>query len=379
MTVKKNCWPFSMKTNMLFVILLTSFLTARGQAVDENRTLFIDSGFIAPIQQARDTIRAMMKKKLIPGLSICVSSKGRIVWAEGFGYSDLENKVEVRINTRFRVGSISKSITATGLARMIDERRMNLDSPVAAYLSWFPPKKYPITIRQVASHTAGIRHYKSPAEFVNKTHYSSVKESISIFKDDSLLFVPGTRYSYSSYGYNLLSAAMETASGQPFPAYMKENIFKPLGMNNTSPDYTDSIIPNRSRFYQIQFNELVNAPYVDNSNKWAGGGFLSTPADLVKMANALLYKKFISDNTIHELWTPYKLSGDAATIYGIGFRIEKDKSGRNQIHHGGTSMGGRAFLAIYPDDDIVMAIAYNVLPGNYYEVMLADIFLDSRK
>lgn len=176
-----------------------------------------------------------------------------------------------------------------------------------------------------------------------------------------------------------MSAAIEAASGKSFPAYMKEEIFNPLDMYNTSPDYNDSIIPNRSRFYELRFNELVNASYVDNSNKWAGGGFLSTPVDLVKMADALLHKKFINASTADQLWTPYQLSNGTNNIYGIGFRIEKDKAGRNQIHHGGTSMGGRAFLVIYPDDDIIMAITYNVLPGKYYEVMVADIFLDKMK
>ena len=359
----------------LSLIFCISFSYA--QKLDETKTVFIDNAFAKQIKDATDSINSMMIKKMVPGLSVCVSSKGKIIWAQGFGYSDVENKTPVRINTKFRVGSVSKTITAVGLGRLMDDGKISLDSPVTKYVSYWPEKKYSITIGQIGSHVAGIRHYKGK-EFLSAVHYNSVKESLDIFKDDTLNFMPGTQYSYSSYGYNLLSAAMETASGKPFLQYLQQAVFDPLKMNNTIADYNDSIIPNRTHFYDVKKNTVVNATYVDNSNKWAGGGILSTPYDLVKMGNALLLNKFLSQKSLAALWTPYVLSTGKPNVYGIGFRIEKDKAGRTYISHGGTSMGGRTYFIIYPKEEIVMAITYNYLPGIYDELPIANVFVTNR-
>lgn len=360
-------------------ILLFSFLffvsAGYSQSINENQTVYADKQFTAVINEARDSVIALMTAKKIPGISVCISRNGKIIWAESFGYSDLENKIPVRLNTKFRVGSVSKAITAVGLARLMDVGKINLDSPVQHYVPYFPLKKYALTVRHLTSHTGGVRHYANVNEVLNTKPYYSVKESIAIFKDDSLLFKPGTKHSYSSYGFNLLSAAMEGASSVPFINYMQQEVFKPLDMHNTTADHTDSIIPNRTRFYENRFNRMVNAPFVDNSNKWAGGGFLSTPIDLVKMAQALVAKKFITATTVEQLWTAYKLSTGEKNIYGIGFRIETDNAGRKQIHHGGVATGSGAFLVIYPDDGLIMAITYNLVPQTMRSTQIAQVFL----
>ncbi len=345
------------------------------QSINENQTVFADKKYTALIKEARDSVKALMNAKKIPGISICISKNGKIIWAESFGYSDLENKIPVRLNTKFRVGSVSKAITAVGLARLMDAGKINLDSSVQHYAPSFPVKKYPITVRHLTSHTGGIRHYANQTEVLNTKPYSSVQESIRIFKDDSLLFQPGTKHFYSSYGFNLLSAAMEGAAAVPFLKYMQQEVFIPLNMYNTTADYTDSIILNRTRFYENRFNKIINAPFVDNSNKWAGGGFLSTPIDLVKMGQALMVKKFITATTVEQLWTPYKLSTGEKNIYGIGFRIETDNAGRKQVHHGGVATGSGALLMIYPDDGLIMAITYNLVPQNMRSTQIAQVFL----
>ena len=359
---------------LLSLSLIVCINFSYGQQLDETNTVFIDKAFAKQIKEATDSITVMMSKKMIPGLSVCVSSKGKIIWAQGFGYSDVENKTPVKINTKFRVGSVSKTITAVGLAKLADENRVNLDSPVTRYVSYWPYKKYPITLRQIGGHVAGIRHYRGK-EFLSAVHYNSVKESLDIFKDDSLNFEPGTQYSYSSYGYNLLSAAMETASGESFLQFLQHAVFDPLNMHNTTADYNDSIVLNRTHFYDVKKNTVVNATYVDNSNKWAGGGILSTPYDLIKLGNALLREKFLSEKSRAALWTPYQLSTGKPNVYGIGFRNETDEAGRTYISHGGTSMGGRTYFIIYPKEEIVMAITYNYLPGIYDELPIANIFV----
>ena len=144
------------------------------------------------------------------------------MWAQGFGFSGLENKVPVTPDTKFRIGSVSKTITAIAIAQLMDEGKIHADSAITKYVPYWPGKKYPITVGQVGSHVAGIRHYNG-YEFLSAKHYDDVKESIDIFKNDSLRFVPGTQYQYSSYGYNLLSAAIEGASGKTYLDFIKQH------------------------------------------------------------------------------------------------------------------------------------------------------------
>jgi CubicO group peptidase (beta-lactamase class C family) len=126
-------------------------------------------------------------------------------------------------------------------------------------------KRYPITVRQVAGHLAGIRHYR-PGELENQRHYPTVVDGLAIFEDDSLLFEPGTRFEYSSYGWNLLSAVIEGASGEPFLDFMNERVFTPARMTQTIADFPDSVVPRRTRFYTRpdSVGPVVNAPFVDN-------------------------------------------------------------------------------------------------------------------
>ncbi len=350
-----------------------------GQSIDESQRVFIDKDYARVIEKAGDSIVKMMRKKSVPGLSVAVSIKGKTIWAQGFGYADLENEVPVRINTKFRIGSVSKTITAVAMGKLLDAGKINLDSSVSKYVSYWPEKKYPITIGQVGSHVAGIRHYNG-YEFSSTKRYNSVEESIDIFKNDSLKAIPGSMHIYSSYGYNLLSAAIEGASGKPFLEFLQTEIFDPVKMINTTADHNDSIISNRTRFYTLIKNKtLVHAPYADNSNKWAGGGMLGTPYDLLKLGNALLRNKILSDKSRIALWTPYKLTSGKENIYGIGFRIEKDKAGRIHMSHGGTSLGGRTYFIIYPKEELVFAITYNLLPAGYNEIEFSNIFAETVK
>jgi serine beta-lactamase-like protein LACTB, mitochondrial len=190
--------------------------------------------------------------------------------------------VPVWPTTKFRIGSVSKPLTAVALMQLVEAGKVDLDAPAQKYVPGFPDKGAVITVRMVAGHLAGIRHYKE-GEFENQKHYANVLEGLKIFQDDPLVAPPGTKYSYSSYGYNLLSAVIESASEENFLAYMQGHIFTPLGLPHTTADQNTQIIEQRARFYELPKDGTVEiAPYVDNSYKWAGGGFLSTAEDLVR-------------------------------------------------------------------------------------------------
>ena len=240
------------------------------------------------IRDARQLIGADLAEQGYPGLAIAVSVDGRTVWSEGFGLADLEHRLPMTPRIKFRVGSISKSMTAAAVVTLVDSGQLDLDVPIQTYVPGFPDKGTPITARQLGGHLGGIRHYQGRENFI-RDPYDTVLEALEIFADDPLLHEPGSAYSYTSHGFNLLSAVVEGASGTDFLTYMRDVVFAPLAMNDTVADHVTAIIPNRAGFYsRTEDGHLVNAPYVNNSYKWAGGGFLSTTGDVLRFATAHL-------------------------------------------------------------------------------------------
>ncbi|HZF65822.1 MAG TPA: serine hydrolase domain-containing protein [Chitinophagaceae bacterium] len=330
------------------------------------------------INNASRFIRDLQKRLGIPGISICVGNRKQVLWAAAFGMADLENNTPVTLRSKFRIGSVSKCLTSLAVGKLYGQGKLAMDTPIQTYVPHFPAKKYPLTIRQLAGHTAGIRHYRAD-DPQYPVRFKSVSEGLRIFQNDTLLFEPGTAYSYSTYAYTLISAAVEGVSNTPFTRYMEQEILSPLGMNNTIPDYPDSIVTNRVRFYDDYGSGLVNALLVDNSYKWAGGGYLSTPSDLVIMGRELLSPKLLSPEVIKMLTTPQRLKSGTQTIVGIAWRIEVDSKGRRIVHHGGTIEGGRTFVIIFPEQDLIIAVCANKNVGGGIDKKemetIADIFL----
>jgi CubicO group peptidase (beta-lactamase class C family) len=313
------------------------------------------------IALSRDSIENFMRKQKIPGASVTVSVNGEIVWSEGFGFADLEQRVPVYPSkTKFRIGSISKSLTAVGLARLYEQQKIILDSSIYFYLPDYPKKLFRPTVRQLAGHLAGIRHYKDMSEFYNTAHFATVIDGLSMIRNDSLLFQPGTKFQYSTHGFNLLSAVMEKAAGENYLSFMEHEVFLPLKLNDTRADVNDSLIQDRTRFYEVKNNRWVNGPYVDNSYKWAGGGFISCSEDIAKFGNALLRDDYLKKETIELLTTPQKLIDGTATTYGMGFSRGNDDKGILQFGHSGGSVGGTTNMVIYPDKKIVVAVLTNL-------------------
>ena len=296
----------------------------------------------------------------IPGLSLTVAVDGKIVYSEGFGYADLEERVPVWPTTKFRIGSISKPLTATALVQLVEAGKLDLDAPVQKYVPSFPDKGAVITTRMLAGHLAGIRHYQGD-EFKINQHYASVLDGLKIFENDPLVSPPGTKFNYSSYGFNLLSAVVESASGENFLAYMQKHVFDAMGLVHTTVDQNAQIVEQRSRFYEKEKDgALENAPYVDNSYKWAGGGFLSTSEDLVRFGSILLQPGFLKAESLKLLFTSQKTKSGEETGYGIGWGITKSPSGSKVYAHSGGSVGGTSQLIVYPETHVVVALVTNL-------------------
>ena len=333
------------------------------------------------VKKSRLLVSEFVEKNKIPGLSVTVSKQGEVVWSEGFGFGDVEQQVKVDPSmTRFRIGSISKTLTATAIGLLLESNKVDVDLPVHHYVPSFPTKRWDVSIRQLAGHIAGVRHYRN-MEYLSARRFTTVVDGLTIFQDDSLLFEPGTNYAYSSYGWNLISAALETASGMKFLQFMDQNVFEPSKMSLTTPDYGEIITSYRTGFYELSPDSVLqNAPYVDNSYKWAGGGFLSTTEDLIRFGNVILANSLLKGETTELLFTPQTISGGKSTDYGLGWRKYEGNQGGEWYGHGGGSIGGTATFVLSPKEDIVIAILTNLSNVSYGRLHfdVAENFTDGK-
>jgi CubicO group peptidase (beta-lactamase class C family) len=272
--------------------------------------------------------------------------------------ADRERGIPATPETKFRVGSVSKLFTAAALMRLVDAGVLDLDAPLSRYLDQPPAAWRDVTLRQLAGHTAGVRHYRG-SEFFSTVQYPSLRDAIGIFISDSLLFPPGTRYSYSSYGYNLIGAVMESVTGEPFPMVMERLVFAPLGMRSTVPDSAPRAIAGRAVLYRVTGEGVSQTPEDNLSSRWPSGGYLSTTADMARFGAGAMAPGFLDPGSLETMLSPQRLSTGDTTLVGIGWRIATDSAGRRYFHHGGSSNGGAAFLLVYPREHLVVAMASN--------------------
>ncbi|MEM8524379.1 MAG: serine hydrolase domain-containing protein [Bacteroidota bacterium] len=315
---------------------------------------------LSPIEQANRIAQKTFEDQNFPGMAVAVWKDGQLLMSKGYGFANIKQKEAVNpAQSKFRIGSVSKPLTAAALAKLYENDKIDLDTPIQTYVPDFPKKKWDINLRQLAGHLAGVRHYKG-VEFMSKKYYPTVSEGLEIFKDDPLLHEPSSKYSYSSYGWNLISAAIENAAEQDFLEFMEEAVFESLEMNNTQAEHSNQEIENLVTFYVRTLSKNIRAPKVDNSYKWAGGGFISTAEDVIKFGVAHLSEDYLQAETLEE-WTTTQYTKDGkATNYGIGWRSGKDKKDRAWYGHSGGSVGGTSMLLIYPKEKIVVVTLVNL-------------------
>lgn len=369
----------------LFIVVLIGFFplgcgaqqTEVAESADQKELRLIQEN-AATIDSARVLIQNAMVEQQYPGLSVAVSLDGVEIWAEGFGFSDIKNAIPVSPDSKFRIGSISKPFTAAAVAKLVAAGRLDLDAPVQQYVPDFPQKQWPITTRQLGGHLAGIRHYRGN-EMMSSTYYPTVKDGLAIFANDNLLHEPGSAYLYSSYGWNLISAVVEGAAEQDFLTFVHEQVFSPLAMTHSEADMASEPNPTRVHFYEKGLDGAPEpSPYVDNSYKWAGGGFLSTPSDILKFANAHLADNYLSAETKEWLFTSQKTADGTATNYGFGWTNRTDEKGRTLLGHTGGSVGGTSIFEMNPERKLVVALTINQSSANLQiGRQLTQLFLNS--
>jgi CubicO group peptidase (beta-lactamase class C family) len=319
------------------------------------------------VEEARRLARSLVVEENLPGLSVAVAHEGRVAWAEGFGWADVEHRVPATPHTRFRIGAVSRPLTAAAVGLLHDRGRLDLDAPVQQYVPAFPPKQWPVSTRQLMGDVAGVHHLRREYESLPDRHCASLDEALQIFGSDPLLFRPGTQYRYSVYGWVLLSAVVEAAAAEPFARFVTREVFGPAGMESTGLDEVDGV-EGRASFYFPRMAMrtdlgLQDAPPADYSC-WAGAGaFLSTPSDLVRFGSATLKPGLLKAETLALLQTPPRLESGASTGYALGWKVESVQlagAPARLLSHRGSPIGGSISLMTFPDLGLVVAAASNV-------------------
>lgn len=239
-----------------------------------------------------------------------------MVWSEEFGYADLATKTPVARTTRFRIGSVSKPLTATGLALLVERGQLDLDAPVQKYIPDFPQKGGIITPRLLAGHLTGIRNYRG-REATSNRPFSNLRSGLEIFEDDPLEAPPRSKFSYASYNWNVLGVVMEAAAKQDFLSYMEDHVIKPFGLANTRAGRVGTADPQRPQFYETgPGGKFFVAPPVDLSYCWPAGGFLSTTEDLARFGSAHLQPGLLKPESLKLLFTSQTTVAGIQTRHG---------------------------------------------------------------
>lgn len=331
------------------------------------------------VARSRQTLRAALAEHNLPGLSAAVGVGGELIWAEGFGFANLETREPVTPDMRFRIGWASMALTSAAAGLLVERGRLKLDDEIQTYVPEFPRKQWPVTLRQLMSHTAGVRTDEGD-EGPFGEHCERAVDGLKLFKDARLNFEPGTAYRFSSFGWILVSAAIEAAAGERIDTFMRRQVFEPLGMSDTRPDSETEPMPNRVTFYFPRFGAdprygLHLAPPVDYSCYTGAGAFLSTPSDLVRFGMAINGGKLLQPATVGTFQSAQRLRSGDETGYGLGWDLETariDENDTRVVGHDGESVGGMlASLLTLPDRGIVVAVTSNISWTDTYSLAVS--------
>jgi CubicO group peptidase (beta-lactamase class C family) len=333
-----------------------------------------DPAYIDTVESARPIVRAMVVEENLPGLSLAVGVAGEVIWAEGFGWADIDERVPVTPQTRFRIGNVAMPMTATAVGLLHERGLLDLDAPVQKYVPSFPEKEWPVTTRQLMAHVAGVRRYSDDEELLYmRRHCDTALDGLELFAGDPLLFEPGTRYRYSPYGWALVGAIVEAAAGEPFLDFLQREVLDPLEMRDTVLDDPAGPAGNRTSCYwpraarKPNFLGVEGAIREDAENTCiqGAGSLLSTPTDVVRFGLAMLEGRLLRPETLEMLQKPLQLGSGESTGYGLGWFVREVSIGpasepTTVFGHEGSSVGGTTSFVVLPEHGIVIAATTNV-------------------
>lgn len=317
------------------------------------------------IAEIERVVEKQIEQQQLVGVVVSVIQDGEVAFARAWGFEDREREIPTSDQTMFRWASISKPVTAVAAMILVDEGKLDLDADVRQYVPEFPDKGVPITSRQLLCHQSGIVHYTNGPVIQTETEYDvanpfeSVLLSLDHFKESPLVHSPGEAYSYSTHAYILMSAVVERAADQPYAEFVRERIFKPLGMDSMQPDYQWRDIPHRAVGYIRRPAEgIVPSTDTDVSWKLGGGGFISNITDMAKFAAALSRQELLSRRAYDEMWTVQILNSEKLAEAGLGFFIHEPNAQR-VVSHNGSQEKTRTRMVIYPESKLGIVVMTN--------------------
>lgn len=304
-----------------------------------------------------DFVKSQLAERHIPGAAIAVIKNGKIIKTKGYGVASVEFNVPVTTETVFEIGSVSKQLTAAGIMLLVEDGKVNLDEKISKYLPNTPDFWKNVTVRNLLTHTSGIKNYTGLDGF-ELSRRMKVGDFIKALSPQPLDFETGTNYIYSNSGYSLLSYIIESASGKNYWDFMSERIFKPLGMTKTANRDPKFIIPNRAVGYEWQNSGLVGRDG-NLTDLFGAGAIVSTITDLAKWDLALRNDTLLKKTSKEQMWTPLTFTNGKTYPYGFAFRFS-DIRGHKLIAHSGQTAGFGASISRYVDDDITVIALTNL-------------------
>jgi CubicO group peptidase (beta-lactamase class C family) len=320
-------------------------------------------------------LREVRAKDGIPAASAAVAAPGRVVWREAVGTDNLELAHPATPDSRFRIGSCSKPVTAVIAVRLVERGLVDLDAPIVAWLPDLPEQHRRTTIRQLLGHQGGIRHYgmldldrTRPGGAIDQRTYRTTQDALALFINDKLLFAPGEASSYSSYGFNLIGAVLEKAAGLGFPDLVQREVSAPLGLRIEAEVPAQIMVGKVSPYDPLPktapphvSGPVINSDPVNPGYKWPSGGLIARASDLAQLGAALLEPGYLKAASLEALFTaqvPKK--GPTRPPLGLAWRLDRDAQGRRRYHHAGAIQGGRAGMVIFPDAKLAVALTSNL-------------------
>ena len=325
--------------------------------------LVLFSGFTQDKNKEVSTLlEKMVSDKTVAGVAAGYSVAGKIISQSSAGYANIESKKNFELDTKLRMGSIAKPMTALATMQLVEQGLIDLDASIQTYIPDYPLQpKTQITIRHLLSHTSGIAGYKDGRESNTTVDYPTLYDALSLFKDRDLLFEPGTQYSYTTYGYTVLGVVIENVSGKTFEEYMQKNIWDKAEMTNTGVEQFGAKMDNESELYTRNNGKGKAKIAQENnlSNRIPAGGFYTTLGDMLKFGNAVLDNVFVKESTLNLMILHHSLEKEN-NAYGFGWFLYAPKPNEGDIiGHPGGQTGNTSFLFIVPSKKTVSIILAN--------------------
>ena len=310
-----------------------------------------------------DALAQKLLARPVAGISVAVARDGKVVFARGYGMANVEHSVAVTPETVFHIASISKNILAAVILQLVEERKIDLDDDVTKYIPEAPTHGHKVTVRQLLNHTSGIYSFTSlPDATTNERLDLTHDQVLALIKDKPFDFEPGTAWRYDNSAFYLAGIVVERVTKQEYGPYVREHLFKPLGMNSAQMCDARMIVPHLASGYDRDHGAIVNAAFLSWKLPFAAGAICATASDLLKWQAALDAGSVLSASLLKVMRTPTTLTDGTVIDYGLGTRLGT-LGGHRVLGHTGSGGGFAAALESFPDDHLTVVVLINMDVG----------------